>query len=240
MRVSAKGRSPMTNGQLPAEIKDVTRKVLDFAREIIDITKPLVPLGEEAAGIALDWLRFYRYQNTLKIRDRVHEIWKERSVTKTIPIPVRLGIPLLEAASMEDDPTLQEMWAGLVANVTDPNRRQKLRKVFSAILSDFEPIDSIVLRYLAAHWDHDSSEKGEEIQIKVASIELEIGTNEIQLSLHNLARLGCLRIEPPRTLGGFVTGSAGRPLNTAPSILSSEGDFYVTTLAVDLLETCET
>ena len=150
----------MTNEELPAEIQNVTREVIDFAREIIDIAKPLAPLGDEAAGIALDWLRYYRYRNALIIRDRINEIHQERGIAAKIPIPARFGIPLLEAASMEDDPSLQEMWAGLAANATDPNRRQNMKKVFIHIISSIEPIDTIILRYLADTWDHTFSEKG--------------------------------------------------------------------------------
>jgi hypothetical protein len=70
----------MTNEQLPAEMRNLSREVLDFAREILDITKPLAPLGEEAAGIALDWVRYYRYLNALVTRDRVNDIHKERGI----------------------------------------------------------------------------------------------------------------------------------------------------------------
>lgn len=221
--------------QLPAEAREVVREVLEFAREIMDITRPLAPLGEEAVGIALDWARYWRYRNALRIRDRVNELHRERGITTKVPIPPRLGIPLLDAASMEDDPNLQELWAGLAANATDPNRRQDAKKIFTHVLSNIEPIDTTILDYLIKH--HRSNGKGEEIKIEDVAATLGINSTKIQASLHNLARLGCLRAEPPARHAAF-TDMVGR-VSTAPSIWSDEGDFHLTSLATELLEACK-
>jgi hypothetical protein len=225
----------MTNEQLPAEVQNLTREVLDFVREIMDITKPLAPLGEEVIGIPLDWVRYYRYRNALVIRDRINEIHRERGITRKVPIPPRIGIPLLDAASMEDDPILQEMWAGLAANATDPNKRQETKKVFIDILSGLEPIDTVILRYLANSWDQASREEGQQIKIEEASAALSISHTEIQGSLHNLARLGCVRVETPEVLSALE--SSVPP--TAPSIWSDEGEYHLTSLATDLLRACQ-
>ena len=54
-------------------------------------------------------------------------------------------------------------------------------------------------------------------------------------SLHNLTRLGCLRAESPVPF----RSPESAPVSTAPSIWSDEGDYYLTSLATDLLEACE-
>ena len=51
-------------------------------------------------------------------------------------IPDSIWVPVLEAASLQDDETLQERWANLLANAADPEHRTSVLPSFSPILSE--------------------------------------------------------------------------------------------------------
>ncbi|MGH6802741.1 MAG: Abi-alpha family protein [Methyloceanibacter sp.] len=123
---------------------------------------------------------------------------------RTIPIPPRLAIPLLDGATLESDPTLSEMWAGLVANATDPARKVEARRTFTQLLASLEPIDALVLMEIERHGlanpdrkaDHDFSTDSEEAwrsqwpNLSSISASLRADPHEVALALENLERLG--------------------------------------------------
>jgi hypothetical protein len=145
---------------------------------------------------------------------------------------------LLAAATLEDDPTLQEMWAGLIANATDPKRRQDAKKVFTHILASLEPLDVMVVRYLNEHgeWKPQSYQPGRIIEIPNIASTLGVSRDEIQLSLNNLSRIGCLRFDQP---GEFLVSEESH-YDTSPAINSDEGSYHLTSLATTLLDACQT
>jgi hypothetical protein len=103
--------------------------------------------AEHLGGAFSDWAATFRYKNAIKLADQVDAIHAQRAISgKTIPIPPRLAIPLIERATLEDDELLIEMWAGLIANATDPHSGVHARRSYSQLLSSLEPIDALVLR----------------------------------------------------------------------------------------------
>ncbi len=91
---------------------------------------------KEVGASIHDWAKFYRYKNLLKINDKVVQLHKERGMQgKSVPIQPSIGIPLIEAASLAEDENLQQKWATLIANATDPNYKDKIRKSYIDILS---------------------------------------------------------------------------------------------------------
>lgn len=98
-------------------------------------------------GAFADWAASFRYKNALRLMDEVEAIHQERGIVgKTVPIPPRLGIPLIQRATLEDDEGLSAMWAALTANALDPNRHVEARRGFTDLLSSLEPIDALVLQ----------------------------------------------------------------------------------------------
>jgi len=77
------------------------------------------PAAYELGGLLADWVRFKR-TNLEDARRKVDAILDRRHVTAVNPIPLKHGIPLIEAMAVEDDPGIQKMWAGLMANSLDP------------------------------------------------------------------------------------------------------------------------
>ena len=59
-------------------------------------------------------------------------------------VPDEILIPLLQAASLQDDATLQDMWANLLANAANPEG-EPIRRVFINILCELSPNDALFL-----------------------------------------------------------------------------------------------
>lgn len=193
----------------------------------------------ETGGSLHDWAILYRYKNLLKIQDKVDEIHRNRKAEgRTIPIPPRYAIPLIQNASMEDEETLQDLWAGLMANATDQSSRLQVKKVYIEILSNLEPMDALVLGFLADRpWavvgtPHPRAHI-EGFNLRVLSEELRVSMEDLQISIQNLARLGLLIDEKSFTWEDLNTPAIGARIND-PDL-----NFRPSPLAASLLEACE-
>jgi len=148
----------------------------------------------ELGGAVKDWATYFRYKNLLNIQDKVFKLHKKRNIEgNTIPIPPRYAIPLIQNASQEDNDDIQTLWAGLVANSTDPDKKLNVKKIYIEILSSLEPIDvQIILYFSKQGWHLFPEVPGGGITIEKLSSGLNLSEDDIVISLQNLHRLGCL------------------------------------------------
>lgn len=180
------------------EIAKTAGKAVDAVRDLAGFLGKVVGPGLVELGEAFhDWARTFRYANLLRLQDKVNAIHKRRGIEgKTITIPPRLAIPLLNSASLEDNTALQDMWASLIANATDPSKREDVQKIHVDILSALQPIDALVLRFLA---------KGECHAGKIFDELNDVLPRDVFISLANLDRLGCLATETVNERTRFET-----------------------------------
>jgi hypothetical protein len=130
------------------ETAKAVQKVADGGRELGAFAKLVLGPGFiELGGAFTDWAKVFRHEQALKLAHRVSHLHKRRGIeARTVPIPPRLGIPLLQQATLEDDETLLDLWASLIANATDPNRMTEARRSYCGLLSSMEPLDALVLK----------------------------------------------------------------------------------------------
>ena len=125
-------------------------------------------------------------------------------------LPPRYAIPLIQNASQEDNGDIQSLWAGLVANSTDPDKKLNMKKIYIEILSSLEPIDVRVMLYFSKQgWHLFSDIPGGGITVEKLSSELNLSENEVIISLQNLYRLGCLDAEFKATWDDLGKSSFG-------------------------------
>lgn len=194
------------------EVAKTTGKAIEAAERVGKFLSTIFggALGE-VGDIAHDWARYYRYKNLLRIQDKGEAIhWERKIEGKTIPIPPRYAVPLIQNASQEDDERLQEMWAGLIANSMDPGKRLNVKKVYINILSSLEPFDLQLLNFLAAMASPiPPGLKRRNLNMKTLGQNLSVTQKELELSLQNLARLGCVIDEYPETYESIGSTSSG-------------------------------
>jgi hypothetical protein len=209
-------------------------------KEIVKATGKAIELfdkvfGDSAAemgGIFTDRLKLYRYKNAIWISDQIDAILKSRKREgKSIPLRPRFALPILRAASEEDEPSIQMMWAGLMANAMDPERRSEPKKVFIQILSSIEPTDAHVLQFLAnMKWRNMPDVKA--ILVSEICSGVSASEKDVRFALQNLNRLGCVD-DYNTTYGSVTAGSSSMKVNDPNTA------FRLTPLGFDLVEACD-
>lgn len=124
-------------------------------------------------------------------------------------LELKLAIPLLEAASMEDDDYLQDLWAKLLVNSGNKESNIVLTRSYIDILERITPLEAKILEKIYSIPPFEKIQhtgvitKGLPEEIEIATIDNRkeaIENDDLKLALANLARLGCIKVEP--TVGG--------------------------------------
>ena len=103
-----------------------------------------VPL-DEMTGMVTDKLRFVRWKRLVTMSDEVDALLKERGVEDSRAVPPKLALPIMEEASLEDDPNLQFMWNHLLANAMDPQFNDELRYGFLDMIKNITGVEAKIL-----------------------------------------------------------------------------------------------
>ena len=127
-------------------------------------------------------------------------------------------MPLIEAASLEEDDDLQDIWARLLANAADAESGVDVQRRFVTILQDFNRLEAQVLSMLASEPEevrskviHTAKLPDRVISHKEVSGRDEnpgAPTADVELALWNLVRLGC--VASSATYGGGASVHAVR------------------------------
>jgi hypothetical protein len=191
------------------------------------------PPAAQAAGILTDLLGTFRFEMSLKLLARARRKIEEAGLEHEPVGPVSLPkvLPMLESGSVETDESLQDRWAGLLANAVlspeavPPSFAEILRQLsaheaalidrfFDAVMQIDEPSDWRARRGELPHFG--------------AAVGLE--GQALQVAQENLARLGLCFGEP--LLGGgesfdsaslTVTGYAFVRACRGPIAVGSQG-----------------
>jgi Abortive infection alpha len=163
------------------------------------------PAGE-VVGMLWDHLKVVRFERQVRLSERVRHFLAERGLggpNRTIPL--KIGLPLLDHATLEEDDELQDLWARLLVNGGDANSGIEIRRAFVTVLAEMTALD---VRSLALI-EHASQSNAESASTGVWTYRLpeaalpfvqgsgrheEMPSSDVTLSLSNLRRLGC--IEP--------------------------------------------
>lgn len=133
------------------EVAKTTGKIVDAGREFGGFVAQYVgrPL-EQAMGIINDRLSYTRWANQLRLMQRADALRKEAGIAELRPLPFKLAIPLLEAAAIEDDAYLQDMWAKLLVNSANPAKDIEITRSYISILEQLTPFTARLLEMIYA------------------------------------------------------------------------------------------
>ena len=119
---------------------EATEKLGGFVSRIID--EPL----NNVIGILSDRLRFMRAERQLRLVDRWREIMDKRKISAQLrTVSPKLALPIIEAASIEENDELQDLWINLLTSAVDPNFNSIVRSAFIDIIKQLEVIDVHIL-----------------------------------------------------------------------------------------------
>lgn len=169
----------------------------------------LAPLPKPLVGMATDYLEVLRFEGRARLAERTQKFMSDRGLTAaTRPVLPTFLVPLLECATIESDDDLQDRWARMLANAADANSKVEPRVAYIAMLKEMTPLDVLIMSTLhatvpAARWAHleTYSLPSAAIVREKAGGEIKDPSPDVEVSLGNLSRLGCLT--PASVMGGY-------------------------------------
>lgn len=116
---------------------DIAKDVLGCTAETIGLFFPKVP--EKIAA--------KRIENLISVFKIAKKKFDEAGLKpeERKAISLKLGLPIIEKASLEEDSSLQELWANLLANALNPDRSEKVRNIFVDIIQNLSALDVLIL-----------------------------------------------------------------------------------------------
>lgn len=181
------------------EVAKATGKAIDAGKELGKfISKFIAGPLEQGMGIFEDKLKYMRWERQVSFMDKTSKILTNRGLT--VPnrkVPMKIAIPLFQAATVEDDDDLQRIWANLLVNAADKDSGVEVTRMFVSILQDLSFFEVQILEKIYsikeisedAFWTRDLPE----IALTVRPVEEVVDPKEdVVLALSNLCRLGLL------------------------------------------------
>ena len=116
------------------------------ADKLADIIHKLAgPLAEEFGMILGDLAKAYRMKNWVSVVQKTEEILRAAKLPPNA-VPPRMFLPILESSSLENDETLQSLWAGLLASASE--KSDSLSPSFIETLKQLTPYQATALESL--------------------------------------------------------------------------------------------
>lgn len=167
---------------------------------------------EDAADVFVGQpLKFFKaekeLERQLKFIDRWEAKLRERKLLgKTVPVSLKLALPIWQHASFEDDEMLRDIWANLLASAGDPTREEIVRVAFVGIVQQLESIDARLLDVIYGEYLRETASKTAnlpmlhrrfspvEFAIESSALRsrLELSQDAFECAIDNLFRLRCL------------------------------------------------
>ena len=179
--------------KIPIELaKESIKQAADIAKSFL--SKLVGPASEEAGLILKENVRFYRLKNQLRILRKAQDMLNEAGIEPNA-VPLRTLLPLLEGASLEDDESLGDKWAALLANAAAGAITEGSHPSFPKILGEMSPQEALMLDRLCTQggetpWDTYRQDMAKELSLSI---------DDINRKYWNLFRLGLCKIgiKPP-------------------------------------------
>lgn len=156
---------------------------------------------EHGIGIFEDKLIYMRWKNQVQLMQRSEDLIRNLGFeAPTKLIPLKFAIPLFQAASLEDDIDLQDMWAKLLVNSSIAEKGVDLKRIYIDILERISSLEGKILKEIYTLPYEDSQKHLVYTGNLPKSAEISGDDKQSQpseavcLSLINLIQLGCLSL----------------------------------------------
>jgi hypothetical protein len=127
-----------------AELLELPKALVQGAQAFLD--RLLGPAVDETGQLLADKVRYRRFKNQVKIIADAQTVLAHAGL-EPIPIPLRTLVPLVEKASLEEEPGLQKMWSNLLANAATSDSKEELHRLCVDVLSSISPREALMLQH---------------------------------------------------------------------------------------------
>ena len=206
-------------------------------------------IGQSAAMVGGDWLKLWQLTNAVTIGKLAVKYLNKRGITdkeQLRALTTKFGILYLQGAAVEEDPTLQELWAKLLANALDPQRSpQEPHAAFISILKELSASDAKILNFFYTECIRKRKEQPhlaylytlerEAMAPFLMTSRVSLPVEEIEVCLQNLTRLQLMELEYQKVTQ-YGIGGANRTARV--KLLSPTGKYKVSLFGAKFLEAC--
>ena len=196
-------------------------------------------LVQDGVGIVADKIKFYRLNNYIALLENTKKKMRQKGISmdgETQTVPLKIAIPLIEHATLEDDISLQNYWAQMLSNAMDLDFDTNIERRHISMLSDMEPLDLRILNTVCSQYQDEPYRKVlEDILFDKSEIvnTLKMTEHQVEVSLLNLMRLGCIKPGNLKTTSFSVQGE----INT---IYKGTERFHLSLLGLELFRAAVT
>jgi len=196
--------------------------------------------AEVIAGIITDKFIFIRWKRFLKMVDEVNMILAQRGITEYRAVPPKIALPIIEGASLEDEPELQILWNNLLANAMDPSFNDEIRYGFIDMIKNITGIEARILNELYRLLQKENYIKPiakiTEYSFNKEGImsALNISEEQYALAITNLIRMQLLSMAILEYKGGKINGV----ITVTTTMVKGIDVVTLTPLGVKFVEAC--
>lgn len=190
---------------------ELTKAEIEKVQMPIKLIKRLFgPAVKELGELIADWPRSWRLRNLLAIQERLERKLRQKGIDrdKLHNLSLSIGLPMLEKASYQEDPFLQEKWANLMA--TGIQKGTDLHVTFVGILNRMNRLDCEVLEYVCeegvSHYDYNKQQFTIKPDVKYNQLQTTFREKLVYISIDNLQSLGIIqRTRDPRLIAADIS-----------------------------------
>ena len=210
----AKLSIPSHSGELEVSPTDLNA----FQKFFSNITPDFI---KDGLGIYSDNMKFARWKNVLRIMHEAQKI-RENYNLEVVPLPLKTSVEYLEAASLEEDATMQTMWANLLANMSIGNG--SMHATYISILKELSPLEAKILNkfFLIARASKPKVLSRMRLRRSGLIKEFRVEGDIVEIALENLIRLRLLK-QPEKRQTSIPYFPVGPFSGTMQSSLSYSG-----------------
>ena len=163
------------------------------AKQLIE--KFLGPAFGEVGELFADRVRKYRLKNQVRTLRAAEQILAQEGLSPKA-VNLKIFVPLLEAAALEEDQDMAARWAKLLATAADPRRPADIEPSFIEVLKQLSPTQAKILEVIYTHVEtqdipcEDWHRRGVNSDGLLAPIHTP--ETEFRIAVDNLVRLGLL------------------------------------------------
>lgn len=132
------------------DVLGVGKAVEKLADPVMELLKRIAgPAADEVGLTFRDSVHVYRAKRAYRLAEKFQEFCEKHNV-KPVPVSLKILLPILDGASVEDDENLHTMWANLLASAAIPGAKPKPYPAFIEVIRQLSKEEAL---FYNALWD---------------------------------------------------------------------------------------
>jgi hypothetical protein len=172
------------------EVAKASAELVEAVRKLI--TPFLDPVSAEAGLYVADKIRFVRFQNSLRVLERARRLLSDNGIDPQ-SVHLKVLVPILEGAGLEDSEDLIEKWSGLLASAASGG---EVLPAFTRILAELSSDEAKILDHVADYSKRLEVMAGDVYGIDIMALGqyTSLSPDEFAIRMLNLDRLGLVEL----------------------------------------------